>query len=369
MDQSSQSLASQSPDKARTRVRIPNVALADYGLRQAARVAWYMGQSAAMHRAPSVKGTLGDKMPTKLPLPPRGRVMKDLRQLFATELDNVASGYYPMPHDNDGSLPQQLGRMRKFFADLPEANQRRLDQRYDEVKTDETLAEGIQGMRPDYYLQNFHFQTGGWLSEDSARIYDNQVEILFKGTANVMRRQALVPLARFIQGKDQRKLHMVDIACGTGKFLGAAAKAFPRLNMTGVDLSETYLGEAAKHLARRTRAGFVLANGEHLPFADNSVDVVSSIFLFHELPPKVRKIVAREIARVLKPGGIYIHLDSLQMGDTPAYDGLLDAFPHYFHEPYHASYVREDLGKLFGSAGLEMRKETPVFVSKLSVFG
>lgn len=351
------------PDETRPK-RLSPVALADYGLRQAARVAWYMGQSYAMHRAPAVKGTLGNRKPRGLPFPSRERMLTDIRALFEADLENVRLGFYPMPHDKDGSLAARLNTTRKVFADLPVSNKRRLEGRHDEV-----LTADFDGKRPRYYLQNFHYQTGGWVSEESAEIYDSQVESLFRGTANVMRRQALVPLAKFIQGKDQRTLHMVDIACGTGKFLGAAAKAFPRLNMTGIDLSETYLNEAAKHLARRAKTNLVLANGEHLPFADNSVDVVSSIFLFHELPPKVRKIMAREIKRVLKPGGIYIHLDSLQMGDAPAYDGLLDAFPHYFHEPYHASYVRADLSKLFGAVGLEMQEETPVFMSKLAVFG
>ncbi|MBZ0123241.1 MAG: hypothetical protein K8F31_05085, partial [Roseovarius sp.] len=67
--------------------RLPFVARAEYGVRQAARVAWFMGQSYAMHRAPAVKGTLGDRKPTSLPLPSRDRIMKDLRALFAVELD------------------------------------------------------------------------------------------------------------------------------------------------------------------------------------------------------------------------------------------------------------------------------------------
>ena len=44
---------------------------------------------------------------------------------------------------------------------------------------------------PAYYLQNFHYQTDGWLSKDSARLYDFQVETLFLGSADTRRRQAL----------------------------------------------------------------------------------------------------------------------------------------------------------------------------------
>ena len=46
-----------------------------------------------------------------------------------------------------------------------------------------------------------------------------------------------------------------------------------------------------------------------------------------------------EIARVLKPGGLFVFLDSLQMGDKPGWDGLLEGFPHRFHEPYYRHYA------------------------------
>jgi len=58
----------------------------------------------------------------------------------------------------------------------------------------EVLAEGTHGKRPRYYLQNFHFQTGGWMTDDSASRYDTQVEVLLHGTANATRRQALPQL-------------------------------------------------------------------------------------------------------------------------------------------------------------------------------
>ena len=64
--------------------------------------------------------------------------------------------------------------------------------------------------------------------------------------------------------------------------------------------------------------------------------------MIHELPPQVRRIVIKECERVLKPGGRLILLDSLQTGDEPAYDGLLERFPQNYHEPYYRSYVDED---------------------------
>ena len=108
--------------------------------------------------------------------------------------------------------------------------------------------EKTRGRRPDYYLQNFHFQSGGWLTEESADRYDTQVEVLFKGTANAMRRQALPPLAEAFAGRDQRKLRLIDIGCGTGRFLDFVKQAWPRLPALGLDLSDAYIAHARRHL-------------------------------------------------------------------------------------------------------------------------
>jgi ubiquinone/menaquinone biosynthesis C-methylase UbiE len=86
-------------------------------------------------------------------------------------------------------------------------------------------------------------------------------------------------------------------------------------------LSEAYLAEARDHLKPYRDVGLHSANAEAMPFADASFDVVTSIYLFHEIPPEVRRTVAGEFARILKPGGRLIFMDSLQHGDVEGYDG------------------------------------------------
>jgi hypothetical protein len=73
-------------------------------------------------------------------------------------------------------------------------------------------------------------------------------------------------------------------------------------------------------------------------------------------------------ARVLRPGGKLIFLDSLQLGDEPDYDGLLEYFPAAFHEPYYADYIRQDLPGLFARAGLTVERTERVHLSRLMVF-
>jgi ubiquinone/menaquinone biosynthesis C-methylase UbiE len=341
---------------------------AAYVATQLPRVAWYVGHGFAMrYVADEVRKREGEnarpRARTDAPVPDRSRLYRDMAALFAKDLANVEAGIYPLPADRDGSPLTLLHRSRLFFEDLPAIHERRKSGVHSEVLNAET-----QGKRPTYYLQNFHFQTGGWLTEDSAERYDTQVEVLFNGTANAIRRQAIPPLHEVFRGRDQRKLRLLDLACGTGRFIDFVKQAWPKLPVLGLDLSEAYTRQARRHLRHRARTAFAVGNCEAIPVADASQDAVTSIFTFHELPPKVRRIVIGECARVLKPGGRLVLLDSLQRHDRPDYLGLLELFPQNFHEPYYESYLDEDFSAIAREHGLCHVRDDQVFISKVMVF-
>jgi ubiquinone/menaquinone biosynthesis C-methylase UbiE len=192
--------------------------------------------------------------------------------------------------------------------------------------------------------------------------------MLFNGSANATRRQALLPLHERFAGRDQRRLRLLDVGCGTGRFLDSFKQAWPRLPAVGIDLSEAYVAEAKRHLRRWCWLNLMVANGEALPVKNESQDAVTSIFMFHELPPKVRRIIFHEFARVLKPGGRLVVVDSLQIGDEPDYDGMLELFPQSYHEPYYGSYLKEDFRGIAAGCGLMHARDVNAFVSKVMVF-
>jgi ubiquinone/menaquinone biosynthesis C-methylase UbiE len=297
--------------------------------------------------------------PTR-PVPTQRELLAEIGQLALLDAQAVRDGLYPPMGDDGGSASDHFARLRAMLADLPQTLARR----------DAADAASVRDLPaaadlPDYFTQDFHFQTGGYLSPESARLYDVQVETLFLGSANLMRRSALRPIAEFLRGRDQRKLQLLDVACGTGRLLRQVRLAFPALRLTGLDLSPAYLEEGRQHFKPLRAVEWMVGNAETIPAADASQDVVTCVFLFHELPPVVRRRVAAEMARVLKPGGLLVFIDSLQMGDREGWDGLLEGFPVRFHEPYFRHYAIDDLDRVFSDVGLVEDTTTTAFLSKV----
>jgi ubiquinone/menaquinone biosynthesis C-methylase UbiE len=282
-------------------------------------------------------------------------VRKAWGDAFAKDAADVAAGLYPVTEAPAANLKTALQTAIDLFEDTREVEARR--RRGGRV---EARADMQSSAYPSYYRQNFHYQSGGWFTADSARRYEAQVETLFSGAAGPMRRRALSLLAKAWRTRDHRDLKLVDLACGSGAFLSDLKATFPRSRLIGLDLSAAYGLQARA----RTGVPVIQAAAERLPFADASLDAVSCIYLFHELPPKVRAVVTQEIARVLKPGGVLAFADSLQTRDAPDLGRLMEAFPVFFHEPYYASYQAQNLDALFAGAGLSVKARDHAFLTK-----
>lgn len=139
-----------------------------YGVGQLPRLVWYLGHGLALRRlAEAAREGRGPRTRRRLhvnaPVPGRDRLYADMAKLFLQDLANVEAGIYPVPADHDGSLLTLLNRSRLFFEDLPEIHRRREARAHNEIFNKNT-----RGTRPRYYLQNFHFQSGGWLTDESA---------------------------------------------------------------------------------------------------------------------------------------------------------------------------------------------------------
>jgi ubiquinone/menaquinone biosynthesis C-methylase UbiE len=183
-----------------------------------------------------------------------------------------------------------------------------------------------------------------------------------------MRRRSFKPIAEWMAGRSQRGLRGLDVGCGTGRLLAFLHDAWPGLRLTGIDLSPPYLAEARRLIGQTARVKLMEGAAEQLPFEEASCDFIVSSFVLHELPGEVRGKVLAEMARVVKPDGLVVLVDSIQRGDHPEWDGLIDLFPHYFHEPYYAEYANGSMEAWGKAAGLTPVAIERAFLSKVAAF-
>jgi ubiquinone/menaquinone biosynthesis C-methylase UbiE len=296
--------------------------------------------------------------------PPSAAAIREIerryRELLERDLENVRRGFYPRQLLHQFPFLEYVAQAPSVLFDMPRVLLRRHRGRFRDLP-----ARVDRRDYPKYYLRTFHWQTDGWLSDRSARLYDASVEFLFGGTADVMRRMAIPPVVDGVARL--RKPRVLDVACGTGRFLSQLGAALPNAKLYGLDLSPHYLKRARTVLSGSADVSLAVDNAESLPFADAFFDAVTSVFLFHELPSDARRNVAAEAWRVLKTGGRLVVCDSAQLSDSGALEDFLEFFHRSYHEPYYKGYLRDDLATMLAETGFEVEESAPWLVSKVVV--
>ena len=128
---------------------------------------------------------------------------------------------------------------------------------------------------------------------------------------------------------------VLDIGCGTGRLLRRIALRWPLARLTGVDPAEGMI-EKARPLAPSVT--FLVGSGEKIPLPDSSVDAAFSTVSFHHWADQAAGV--REVARVLRPGGLFCLAD---ISLPPVAAALI---------PHSRVHTRKEMRHLFVQAGL-----------------
>jgi SAM-dependent methyltransferase len=103
---------------------------------------------------------------------------------------------------------------------------------------------------------------------------------------------------------------LLDVGCGSGHLLAAAAHREPSAVLVGVEPDRDSVELARKRLqAAPSRVVIHATGGESLPFADECFDVVTCTLVLRTLTPAVRSAVLAECRRVLRPEGRLIAVE------------------------------------------------------------
>lgn len=153
---------------------------------------------------------------------------------------------------------------------------------------------------------------------------------------------------------DVRGRRIVDFGCGSGA--NTALLANRGAHVWAVDISEDLIRLAERRMRVSGRAGgaqFIVGSAHDLPFPDGSIDIVFGIAILHHLD---LRLVAKEVHRVLKPGGRAIFQEPVRNSRairflrslipyrapdiSPFERPLTDAELQEFSRPFSAARVR-----------------------------
>ncbi len=220
---------------------------------------------------------------------------------------------------------------------------------------------------PDYVTAaDVHRMPGGYHGESepddlrAGAVYDLGGAVYQLGLGNVggamqndTRGRTLVAhLRRYYPALQPGRI--LDMGCSSGNNSIPIHRAFPDADIDAIDIGAPMVRYArlrAEGLGARIR--FSRQNAECTKFPDQSFDLVVSQILLHETSPEATARILAESRRLLRPGGVAVHLEvPVRYEHCDVYEQFFRSWEHYYNnEPNIEGLASTDLGELAEECG------------------
>ena len=210
---------------------------------------------------------------------------------------------------------------------------------------------GTLTLNPDLPLPSYHkaidihCMPGGYHTEfapddvANGAVYDRAVWVYVMGRMGPLNDDMGQSTVNFLKATypDLNLARILEFGCGVGHSTLPYADAFPDAEFHAIDVAAPVLRYAhtrAESLGKTVH--YSQQNAEATNFADESFDLIVSHIFVHETSHQAMQNVMRETYRLLKPGGLVVHLE------TPPYRQMEDPFDAFMldwdtynnNEPY-----------------------------------
>ncbi len=211
---------------------------------------------------------------------------------------------------------------------------------------------------------DIHLQPGGYHTEftgdDVAAgvIYEAGLPIYIDGELGPENDGIGCTLTAYLKAQypDFRPEKILDMGCAVGNSTLPWGRAYPEAELHAIDVAAPCLRFAhARAEALGVAVHFSQQNAEKTSFEDASFDLVISHIMLHETSRRALSNILAETFRLLRPGGLMLHLD-IPRGDSPLEQFMYEWETYNNNEVFAAYMTDADLVSLGEAAGFELDK-------------
>jgi SAM-dependent methyltransferase len=233
------------------------------------------------------------------------------------------------------------------------------------------LCAGASGPRldPDFVPPRYlgaldqHCMPGGYLADSepcdilAPANYDAGIYATTGGAGGRWSDGAGRAIVAWLDGGDAPALHprrIVDLGCGIGHNTLPLARRFPDAEVIAIDAAAPMLryGQARAASLGVQNVHFVQADAARTTLEPGSADLVLTTMVLHETSREAVPAIFRECARLLRPGGVTLHLEQPPFrGLSPFEQAMRDWDGRYNGEPFWTGLHETDLPTLLASCG------------------
>lgn len=206
-----------------------------------------------------------------------------------------------------------------------------------------------------------HLAPGSYQREEAGMdwlggaLYDHGLNVFSFGAMGANLDDIGQSFAQYIKHRfpDFRPRRILDVGCTIGHNSCAWKQCYPEAEVTAVDAAAACLRYGhARALSQGVAVHFRQMDATALDFPDASLDLLFSSMFLHELPAADIRACMREAYRVLRPGGLMLHMELPPNERMAPYDAFyLDWDAYYNNEPFYKEFRDQDFAQLCLDAG------------------